>query len=52
MRDGACLTLLEHEKGYIADPKNREKSVVMTEEGHSKAETVFNEFFRESDGWT
>ena len=34
-----------HEKGYIADPKSKAKSVIMTEEGCRKAEELFNKFF-------
>ena len=34
-----------HEKGYIADPKNKAKSVVMTEEGCSRSEALFDELF-------
>lgn len=33
-----------HEEGYIGDPKNKAKSVVMTEKGCSKAEALFDEF--------
>ncbi len=38
-----------HEKGYIADPKGKAKSVIMTEEGCNRAEALFNEFFRQGD---
>ncbi len=34
-----------HEKGYIADPKGKAKSVALTEEGKSKAEELFSIFF-------
>ena len=34
-----------HEKGFIADPKGKAKSVVMTDEGEKKAEELFKKFF-------
>ena len=34
-----------HEKGFIANPVGKAKSVVMTEEGYKKAEELFNKFF-------
>jgi hypothetical protein len=33
------------EKGYILDPKNKAKSVVMTEDGYKKSEELFKKFF-------
>jgi len=30
-----------HQKGFIADPKNKNKSVVFTEEGHRRAGELF-----------
>ena len=35
-----------HEKGFIADPKNKAKSVVFTEEGIEESERLFEMFFR------
>lgn len=35
-----------HEKGYIADPKNKAKSVVVSEEGVKKAKQIFETHFR------
>ena len=34
-----------HEKGYIADPKNKAKSVVVTETGEAKARELFESLF-------
>ena len=34
-----------HRKGYIADPKGKAKSVVITEEGRIKAEQLFRHLF-------
>jgi hypothetical protein len=34
-----------HEKGLIADPKGKAKSVVVTAEGEQRAEDLFREFF-------
>jgi hypothetical protein len=34
-----------HEKGYISDPKNKAKSVVVTTEGEEKAEALFYKLF-------
>jgi hypothetical protein len=39
-----------HEKGYISDPKSKAKSVVMSEEGLSRAKEMFEFFFGERDG--
>lgn len=35
-----------HEKGFIADPKNKAKSVVFTEEGIEESQRLFEIFFR------
>jgi hypothetical protein len=42
--DWAALDRL-HQKGYLADPKNKAKSVVATEQGRIKAEQLFRQFF-------
>jgi len=34
-----------YEKGWIFDPKNKAKSVVVTEEGEKKAEEFFKKYF-------
>lgn len=34
-----------HEKGFIADPKNKTKSVVLTEEGLARSEESFEQLF-------
>ena len=34
-----------HEKGYILDPHNKNKSVVLTDEGLERAEELFERFF-------
>jgi hypothetical protein len=34
-----------HEKGYISDPKNKNKSVVLSEEGGARAEELFKRLF-------
>jgi hypothetical protein len=38
-----------HQKGYIANPKGKAKSVVVTEEGCRRAEELFCEFFVSSE---
>jgi len=38
-----------HEKGMIADPVNKAKSVVFTEEGLKRAEDLFRTMFIRSD---
>jgi hypothetical protein len=38
-----------HEKGMIADPANKAKSVVFTEEGLKRAEDLFETMFTEPD---
>jgi len=35
-----------HAKGFIADPKNKAKSVVFTEEGIEQSQRLFEMFFR------
>ena len=35
-----------HQKGYIHDPVNKSKSVVLTPEGRSRAEELFNKLFK------
>jgi hypothetical protein len=42
--DWAAMERL-HQKGYIADPKGRAKSVAITEEGKAKAELLFLQLF-------
>jgi len=34
-----------HEKGYISDPKNKSKSVTITEEGLKLSEELFRKYF-------
>ena len=34
-----------HGKGYISDPKNKAKSVVMTEEGAKRSRDLFERYF-------
>lgn len=34
-----------YEKGLISDPKNKNKSIILTEEGEKKAEALFQKFF-------
>jgi hypothetical protein len=36
-----------HQKGLIADPKNKNKSVVFTNAGHQRAEELFRRMFCE-----
>ena len=38
-----------HEKGMIADPVNKAKSVVLTEEGLKRAEELFRTMFTKPD---
>ena len=38
-----------HNKGYIFDPKNKSKSVELSEEGLKKAKEVFNRLFESGD---
>ena len=35
-----------HKKGYISEPKNKSKSVMLSEDGLKKAEEVFDKLFR------
>ena len=37
-----------HEKGYIGDPKNKAKSVVLTEEGERRSRELFEKHFAKS----
>ena len=37
-----------YEKGWIGDPKNKAKSVVFTEEGLAKSESLFEKYFGKS----
>lgn len=34
-----------HEKGYIGDPKNKNKSVVVMEEGEKRSKELFDQYF-------
>ena len=34
-----------HKRGYIADPKNKAKSVVLSEQGQQRARELFEEMF-------
>ena len=34
-----------HEKGFIRDPKNKTKSVVLTEEGLARSKALFEQYF-------
>ncbi len=38
-----------YEKGFISDPKNKNKSVRMTKEAYEKAEALFDEMFRKKN---
>jgi len=38
-----------HHKGWILDPRNKAKSVVLTDEGRMRAERLFETSFRPSD---
>jgi len=37
------------EKGYILDPRNKTKSVVLTEEGLKRSKLLFEKFFGKSE---
>ncbi|MBN2298299.1 MAG: hypothetical protein JXM72_06870 [Deltaproteobacteria bacterium] len=37
------------EKGFVHDPKNKSKSVAVTEKGFEKAKKLFNKFFGEGN---
>jgi hypothetical protein len=39
-----------HEKGFIADPKGKAKSVVLSEEGYKKSEELFWKLFGKEEG--
>jgi hypothetical protein len=39
-----------HAKGLIGDPKNKAKSVWLTEEGAARSERLFNEMFGSDSG--
>ena len=39
-----------HEAGWISDPRNKNKSVVLREEGAARAQALFEELFCEADG--
>lgn len=34
-----------HAKGYISDPKNKNKSVMVTDEGANRSQELFEKFF-------
>jgi len=34
-----------HEKGFIDNPRSKNKSVIVTEEGKNRAEELFNKYF-------
>ena len=38
-----------HKKGFIADPKNKSKSVVLTEEGLARSGQLFERLFSKRD---
>jgi hypothetical protein len=38
-----------HKKGLIADPKNKAKSVVLTEQGLARSEQLFEQLFSKRD---
>ena len=38
-----------HHRGWILDPKNKAKSIVLTDEGLTRAERLFELYFRKSD---
>jgi hypothetical protein len=38
-----------HQKGWILDPKNKAKSVVLTDEGLTYARQLFETYFRKSE---
>ena len=39
-----------HEKGFLADPKGKARSVVVTEEGGKRSEELFHRFFVGEEG--
>jgi uncharacterized protein DUF6429 len=38
-----------HKKGFIAEPKNKAKSVVLTEQGLARSEQLFEQLFSKRD---
>jgi Domain of unknown function (DUF6429) len=38
-----------HQKGFISNPRTKNKSVVMTPEGRAMSEKLFREFFAKPD---
>ena len=38
-----------HEKGWISDPKNKAKSVVLTEKGYRESQELFQRLFGTAD---
>ncbi len=38
-----------YQKGLILDPKNKAKSVVLTQDGLTRAQRLFDTYFRKSD---
>jgi hypothetical protein len=38
-----------HEKGYILDPRNKNKSVVLTDEGLKRSAELFGQFFGKTE---
>jgi hypothetical protein len=47
--DWAAMDRL-HRKGYIADPRGKAKSVVITEHGRVRAEQLFRKLFQQTRG--
>lgn len=37
-----------HRKGYISDPKSKSKSIVLTDDGKSRAKALFDQMFSPS----
>ncbi|HQR09325.1 MAG TPA: DUF6429 family protein [Gemmatales bacterium] len=38
-----------HEKGYIGNPRNKNKSVVFSEQGRAKSKALFREMFEKKE---
>lgn len=38
-----------YDKGWILDPKNKAKSVVLTDKGLARAQQLFDTYFRKTD---
>jgi hypothetical protein len=38
-----------HKKGFIAEPKNKAKSVILTEQGLARSEQLFEQLFLKRD---